>query len=109
MLPGWARRTDGATRAARNGITDSGLYSAAVESAPRDVRYRCNACGNLTRFDVVRRAWTRAFVHFSLGGEPTVEQEEVLDSTIERVECRWCGSADQIETISRVSVEEQPS
>jgi hypothetical protein len=63
------------------------------------VRYRCNACGNLTRFDVLRRARTRAFYHFSLGGELTVEQEDVLEEDIERVECRWCGSADQIETL----------
>ena len=72
-----------------------------------DVRYRCGACGNLTRFDVVRRARTRAFHHYSLGGELTIEQEEVLDQEVERVEYRWCGSADQIEEIPAVGVEEQ--
>jgi DNA-directed RNA polymerase subunit RPC12/RpoP len=71
------------------------------------VRYRCAACGNLTRFDVIRRARTRSFHHYSLGGELTIEEEEVLDATIERVECRWCGSADQIEEIPRVGAEEQ--
>ena len=71
----------------------------------RDVRYRCNACGNLTRFDVVRSARTRSFYHYSLGGDLTVEQEDVLSSEIERVECRWCGSADQIEVIQNVTAE----
>ena len=77
-----------------------------MDNPSPDVRYRCNACGNLTRFDVVRRARTRAFHHYSLGGELTIEQEDVLDSEIERVECRWCGSADQIEVLPRVAVEE---
>ena len=72
-----------------------------------DVRYRCDACGNLTRFDVVRRARTRAFYHFSLGGELTVEDEQVLDEEIERVECRWCGASDKIEALPRVAVEEE--
>jgi len=72
-----------------------------------ETRYRCNACGNLTRFDVLRRARTREFWHFSLGGEATVEETETLEEDVERVECRWCGSADQIEAIPRVSAEEQ--
>ena len=75
-----------------------------VSSTPR---YRCDACGNLTRFDVVRRARTREFWHFSLGGEATIEESEILDEEVERVECRWCGSADQIERIPRVVAEEQ--
>lgn len=69
------------------------------------MRYRCGACGNLTRFDVVARRRTRAFWHFSLGGDPTVEEEETLEEEVERVTCRWCGSADQIETIPRVGAE----
>jgi hypothetical protein len=62
-------------------------------------RYRCNACGNLTRFDVVSMRKTRAFYHFSLGGELTIEDEEPLSIEVELVTCRWCGSADQIETM----------
>jgi transposase len=58
--------------------------------------YRCEACGNKTRFDVFESKRVRAFHHYSLGGELTVEEEEVLDSSIERVVCRWCGSADAI-------------
>jgi hypothetical protein len=65
-------------------------------------RYRCNACGNLTRFDVVSTRKTRAFYHYSLGGELTIEEEEPLEIAIERITCRWCGSADQIEAIPPV-------
>jgi hypothetical protein len=58
--------------------------------------YRCTACGNKTRFDVFEAKRVRAFQHFTLGGEMTVEEEEILDATIERVVCRWCGSADAV-------------
>ena len=84
------------------------LYSATVKEVPAShepVRYRCAACGNLTRFDVTVRARTKSFFHYSLGGDLTVEEEQVLDSEIERVECRWCGNADQIEEIPSVSAE----
>lgn len=55
-------------------------------------RYRCGACGNLTRFDVTATRRTRAFHHFSLAGELTVEEEELLDERVETVTCRWCGA-----------------
>jgi hypothetical protein len=64
------------------------------------VRYRCNGCGNLTRFDVVATRRTRAFHHFSVGGDLTIEDEDVLDERIDSVECRWCGaSGEAIETV----------
>jgi len=64
------------------------------------IRYRCSACGNLTRFDVVATRRTRAFHHFSVAGELTVDDEAVLDETVEAVTCRWCGaSGDGIETL----------
>jgi hypothetical protein len=66
-------------------------------------RYRCSACGNLTRFDVVVSRRTREFHHFSVAGELTIEDEERLAETIERVTCRWCGAAgDKIEEIPAV-------
>ena len=37
------------------------------------VRYRCTACGNLTRFDVTSTRRTRAYHHFTVGGELTVD------------------------------------
>lgn len=57
------------------------------------VRYRCNSCGNLTRFDVTTTRRTRAFHHFTVGGELEVEDVVVLAEDLESVECRWCGPA----------------
>jgi hypothetical protein len=59
-------------------------------------RYRCTACGNLTRFDVVSTRRTRAYHHYTVGGELEIEQEDVLDETIESVTCRWCGTPDTV-------------
>ncbi len=55
-------------------------------------RYRCNACGNLTRFDVVISRTTRSFHHFTVGGELSIEDEEVLSEVVDDVRCRWCGT-----------------
>jgi len=64
-------------------------------------RYRCTACGNLTRFDVTATRRTRAFWHYTVGGELSVEEEQVLDSIVEAVVCRWCSaSGPAIEEIS---------
>src|SRR5689334_8018991 len=49
------------------------------------VRYRCGACGNLTRFDVVTTRRTSAFHHYSVGGDLTVEDEQLFEGTVERV------------------------
>jgi hypothetical protein len=62
-------------------------------------RYRCGACGNLTRFDVVTNRRTRAFHHYSLGGDLSIEDVDVLDETIEEVSCRWCGHGNAIEIV----------
>ena len=56
-------------------------------------RYRCSACGNLTRFDVTVSRRTRAFHHYTVGGELEIEDLQVLDEVIEEVSCRWCDSA----------------
>jgi hypothetical protein len=64
-------------------------------------RLRCTACGNLTRFDVVRTVRTRDFVHADLAGEQAVEEREVLGDSVERVTCRWCGAVDQVELVAR--------
>jgi hypothetical protein len=73
------------------------------------VRYRCTACGNLTRFDVTMTRRTRAFHHFTIGGDLTVEDEDVLSETVESVSCRWCGSGRGVETISQHDAEAQQS
>lgn len=67
-----------------------------VELPGPQTRWRCSACGNLTRFDVVRTLRSREFVHVSLAGEPEVQEREVLSETIERVTCRWCAAVDSV-------------
>jgi hypothetical protein len=62
-------------------------------------RYRCDACGNLTRFDVVSTRRTRAFHHYSIGGELQVEDVEVLSEVVEEVSCRWCGSGRAVSAV----------
>jgi hypothetical protein len=62
-------------------------------------RYRCAACGNVTRFDVTATRRTRAFHHYTIGGELTVEDVEVLDEQVESVSCRWCGSPKAVEAL----------
>jgi len=63
----------------------------------RVARYRCTACGNLTRFDVVSTRQTRAFHHYSMGGEVSIEAEQVLSESIDEVSCTWCGSGAKVE------------
>jgi len=92
----WTARADGA--ATVGGVTSD---SAATVTADADiVRYRCAACGNLTRFNVVTTRRTSAFHHFSVGGDLSIEEVEVLDETVEDVTCRWCGPAAKVEEIS---------
>jgi hypothetical protein len=54
-------------------------------------RYRCDGCGNLTRFDVTISQQTTSFHHYTVGGELVVENEEVLSRHVDSVVCRWCG------------------
>jgi hypothetical protein len=68
-------------------------------------RYRCAACGNLTRFDVYESRRSRSYYHYTLGGDLVIDEEEVLDRSIERVVCRWCGAADSIEKLPVLTVE----
>ena len=67
-----------------------------MTSAPR---YRCTSCGNLTRFDVTASRRTRSYHHYTVGGELSIEDEQVLDEAIESVECRWCGAAGNVEAV----------
>ena len=62
-------------------------------------RYRCAACGNLTRFDVTKTVRTREYHHFTIGGERNVDEREVLEEATEEVRCRWCDRVDSIEII----------
>jgi hypothetical protein len=73
----------------------------AVPLPTSSTRWRCTRCGNLTRFDVTRRARTREFVHVDLAGEPVVEEREVLAEDVESVRCRWCDGVDTVELVAR--------
>jgi hypothetical protein len=68
-------------------------------------RYRCTACGNLTRFDVVTTRRTRAFHHYTVGGELQVEDVSVLEETIEEVSCRWCGNGGAVDEVEATEAE----
>lgn len=72
--------------------------SASLDSVNK-TRYRCAACGNVTRFDVTVSKKTKSFYHFSIGGDLNVEQEDVLEETVDEVSCRWCGHSKAIEII----------
>ncbi len=63
-------------------------------------RYRCTACGNVTRFDVTATRRTKAFHHYTVGGELTVEDEEVLAENVDEVSCRWCGHGRAVEPVT---------
>ena len=62
-------------------------------------RWRCGACGNLTRFDVESVERVRRFWHVELSGEGRIDEEDHLDVDVIAVVCRWCGATDSIETI----------
>ncbi|MFZ0160416.1 MAG: hypothetical protein WAL50_15425 [Kineosporiaceae bacterium] len=64
-------------------------------------RWRCGACGNLTRFDVTRSSRVVEYVHLDLAGVPRVEERTVLEETVEQVRCRWCDRGDRIELVPR--------
>ncbi len=67
---------------------------------PAPERYRCTACGNLTRFDVVTDRRAKAFHHYSVGGELTVEDVEVISESVIEISCRWCGHGRAIEVLT---------
>jgi hypothetical protein len=62
-------------------------------------RYRCTSCGNLTRFDVTTTRTTRAFHHYTVGGELRLEDEVVLHESVDDVSCRWCGHGRSVEVL----------
>ena len=70
---------------------------------PEGKRWRCGACGNLTRFDVESVERVRRFWHVELSGEGRVDEEEHLDVDVVSIACRWCGATDSIEVIDAPS------
>jgi DNA-directed RNA polymerase subunit RPC12/RpoP len=73
-------------------------------------RYRCAACGNLTRFDVTVTTTEKAFYHYSVGGELTIEDSAVVAHRVDEVSCRWCGHGRSVEVVDEVaSTDDVPS
>ncbi|NNN21130.1 MAG: hypothetical protein HKL80_03905 [Acidimicrobiales bacterium] len=54
-------------------------------------RFRCDACGNITRFDVEVVEHSKAFYHFGIGGELDIEDLKIIDRNVVEITCRWCG------------------
>ena len=42
---------------------------------------------------------TRSYHHYTVGGELSVEEEQVLEESLESIECRWCGSAGVVDVL----------
>ena len=68
-------------------------------------RWRCGACGNLTRFDVTRSRRTTEFWHFDLAGEHRVEASTTEEEVVSAVTCRWCGRSDAVEVVARAEAD----
>ncbi|MGQ0432630.1 MAG: hypothetical protein ACT452_09530 [Microthrixaceae bacterium] len=47
---------------------------------------------------------TRAFHHYTVGGELSVEEVEVLEDRVEQVACRWCGPGGRVEHVDGETV-----
>ena len=43
---------------------------------------------------------TKAFHHYTVGGDLEIEDEQVLSEAVESVECRWCESGANVENVS---------
>ncbi len=71
-------------------------------------RYRCTACGNLTRFDVTSTRRTRAFHHYSVSGQLDVQDEVVLGEVLEDVSCRWCGNGESVVPLDPAEEADEP-
>lgn len=41
----------------------------------------------------------RAYHHYSLGGDLSIDEEEILEARREEIRCRWCGASDRIEEL----------
>jgi hypothetical protein len=50
----------------------------------------------VTRFDVTISQTTKAFHHYTVGGELNVEEITVLSHHVDDVVCRWCGNGNKV-------------
>ncbi|NNN15388.1 MAG: hypothetical protein HKL82_05945 [Acidimicrobiaceae bacterium] len=64
------------------------------------LRYRCENCGNVTRFDVTETRTTKSYYHYTIGGDLSIEGGDTLASEVIEVSCRWCSSPKSVVAIA---------
>ncbi len=42
----------------------------------------------------------RSFYHFTVGGELSIEEPDVIAKTVDSVTCRWCGHGRNVEEVT---------
>ncbi|MEM9561411.1 MAG: hypothetical protein AAGA93_02270 [Actinomycetota bacterium] len=65
-------------------------------------RYRCGACGNLARFEVVMNRRVREIHHVGVDGTLVGHRSELISEATETVVCAWCADSDRVEVIAPV-------
>jgi hypothetical protein len=80
-------------------VSSSGNHANTAPGLEPGKRYRCAACGNLTRFNIESVERVRRFWHADLTGAGVAEEVERLEARVESVACRWCGSTTGIEVV----------
>jgi hypothetical protein len=48
---------------------------------------------------VVETTSIRSFHHYTVGGDLTIEEPEVIAKSVESVTCRWCGHDRGVEAV----------
>ncbi len=113
----WHPRSAAAWAASRSPVCRSARSSAAPEAdeATRAADYRgqrgaaldtaATAAATSPASMSPSRQRTKAFYHFTVGGDLEVEDEEVLSREVDEVVCRWCGHG---RSVVEIADEEQP-
>jgi hypothetical protein len=57
----------------------------------------------LTRFDVTVTTTEKAYHHYSVGGELTIEDPAIVAHRVDEVACRWCGHGRSVEVVDEVA------
>lgn len=64
------------------------------------IRYRCKACGQREKFEVIRFKKSTAYHHFNLAGELIeILEERVHADVTEKVTCIWCADGGNVEVM----------
>ena len=50
--------------------------------------------------NVVETTTVRSFHHYTVGGELTIEEPEVISRVVDSVSCRWCGHGRGVEVVA---------